>query len=123
MIDDWFVSLFRYKWNFAKLGMDRRLDFFESNWAFFAGFGNIYLFLIHVILCHPFLFCVSPFSNSNHLILNDIFRFTQLVFIRSQNLLERIVKRIKSLFANYHVSGVSQSLTNTLCMNTIKRLL
>ncbi|KAJ9687553.1 hypothetical protein PVL29_016157 [Vitis rotundifolia] len=31
---------FEYKWNFSELGLDKRLDFFESNWAFFAGFGN-----------------------------------------------------------------------------------
>lgn len=34
-------QLLRYKWNFSELGLDKRLDFFESNWAFFAGFGNI----------------------------------------------------------------------------------
>ncbi|XP_052205899.1 protein EI24 homolog isoform X2 [Diospyros lotus] len=31
---------FEYKWNFTGLRLDKRLDFFESNWAFFAGFGN-----------------------------------------------------------------------------------
>ncbi|CAL5426277.1 unnamed protein product [Camellia sinensis] len=31
---------FEYKWNFSGLSLDKRLDFFESNWAFFAGFGN-----------------------------------------------------------------------------------
>ncbi|KAL2460526.1 Protein EI24-like protein [Abeliophyllum distichum] len=30
---------FEYKWNFSGLSLDKRLDFFESNWAFFAGFG------------------------------------------------------------------------------------
>lgn len=29
----------RYKWNFSEVPLDKRLDFFESNWAFFAGFG------------------------------------------------------------------------------------
>ncbi|KAI7730855.1 hypothetical protein M8C21_008759 [Ambrosia artemisiifolia] len=29
---------FEYKWNFSGLSLDKRLDFFESNWAFFAGF-------------------------------------------------------------------------------------
>ncbi|KAH9685296.1 protein EI24-like [Citrus sinensis] len=29
-----------YKWNFSEVGLDKRLDFFESNWAFFAGFGS-----------------------------------------------------------------------------------
>ncbi|GAB2279082.1 hypothetical protein Dimus_039325 [Dionaea muscipula] len=31
---------FEYKWNFSGVSLDKRLDFFESNWAFFAGFGN-----------------------------------------------------------------------------------
>ncbi|XP_060194525.1 protein EI24 homolog isoform X2 [Lycium barbarum] len=31
---------FEYKWNLSGLSLDKRLDFFESNWAFFAGFGN-----------------------------------------------------------------------------------
>ncbi|XP_030469566.2 protein EI24 homolog [Syzygium oleosum] len=31
---------FEYKWNFTEVSLDKRLDFFESNWAFFAGFGN-----------------------------------------------------------------------------------
>ncbi|CAA2968696.1 Hypothetical predicted protein [Olea europaea subsp. europaea] len=31
---------FDYKLNFSGLGLDERLDFFESNWPFFAGFGT-----------------------------------------------------------------------------------
>ncbi|XP_057465975.1 protein EI24 homolog isoform X1 [Actinidia eriantha] len=31
---------FEYKWNLSGLSLDKRLDFFESNWAFFAGFGH-----------------------------------------------------------------------------------
>ncbi|KAL4654833.1 hypothetical protein ACB092_01G408800 [Castanea dentata] len=31
---------FEYKWNFSEVALDRRLDYFESNWAFFAGFGS-----------------------------------------------------------------------------------
>ncbi|KAI3788874.1 hypothetical protein L2E82_01654 [Cichorium intybus] len=31
---------FEYKWNFSGLSLDKRLNFFESNWAFFAGFGS-----------------------------------------------------------------------------------
>ncbi|KAK7839714.1 protein ei24 like protein [Quercus suber] len=26
-----------YKWNFSEVALDKRLDYFESNWAFFAG--------------------------------------------------------------------------------------
>ncbi|KAK9286923.1 hypothetical protein L1049_015330 [Liquidambar formosana] len=31
---------FEYKWNLSEVSLEKRLDFFESNWAFFAGFGN-----------------------------------------------------------------------------------
>ncbi|KAK8950980.1 hypothetical protein KSP39_PZI003531 [Platanthera zijinensis] len=31
---------FEYKWNLSELSLDKRLAFFESNWAFFAGFGS-----------------------------------------------------------------------------------
>ncbi|KAK7302355.1 hypothetical protein RJT34_13242 [Clitoria ternatea] len=31
---------FEYKWNFNEVALERRLDYFESNWPFFAGFGS-----------------------------------------------------------------------------------
>ncbi|KAK7246892.1 hypothetical protein RIF29_41762 [Crotalaria pallida] len=31
---------FEYKWNFNEVALDKRLDYFESYWAFFAGFGS-----------------------------------------------------------------------------------
>ncbi|CAL9231965.1 unnamed protein product [Arabidopsis halleri] len=31
---------YEYKWNFSGIPLDKRLDFFESNWAFFTGFGS-----------------------------------------------------------------------------------
>lgn len=31
---------FEYKWNFSEVSLVNRLGFFESNWAFFAGFGS-----------------------------------------------------------------------------------
>ncbi|XP_011087701.1 protein EI24 homolog isoform X1 [Sesamum indicum] len=31
---------FEYKWNYSGVSLDKRLDFFESNWPFFAGFGS-----------------------------------------------------------------------------------
>ncbi|KAK3142583.1 hypothetical protein QOZ80_4BG0348550 [Eleusine coracana subsp. coracana] len=31
---------FDYRWNFFAVSLNKRLDFFESNWAFFAGFGG-----------------------------------------------------------------------------------
>ncbi|KAJ6820000.1 protein EI24-like protein isoform X1 [Iris pallida] len=42
---------FEYKWNHSELSLDKRLDFFESNWAFFAGFGSP---------CVLAIFCFSP---------------------------------------------------------------
>ncbi|GMH23931.1 hypothetical protein Nepgr_025774 [Nepenthes gracilis] len=41
---------FEYKWNLSEVSLDRRLDFFESNWAFFAGFGNP---CVLAIFCFP----------------------------------------------------------------------
>ncbi|CAI0439425.1 unnamed protein product [Linum tenue] len=29
-----------YKWNLSEVPLDRKLDFFETNWPFFVGFGN-----------------------------------------------------------------------------------
>lgn len=34
----------RYQWNFSSIPLKKRLDFFESNWAFFTGFGNVFYF-------------------------------------------------------------------------------
>ncbi|KZV48670.1 hypothetical protein F511_10356 [Dorcoceras hygrometricum] len=31
-----------YKWNYSGLSLDKRLDFFESNWPFFAGFDLVW---------------------------------------------------------------------------------
>ncbi|VVB15169.1 unnamed protein product [Arabis nemorensis] len=31
---------YEYKWNFSRIPLKKRLDFFESNWAFFTGFGS-----------------------------------------------------------------------------------
>ncbi|KAL0357185.1 UNVERIFIED_CONTAM: protein EI24 [Sesamum calycinum] len=31
---------FEYKWNYSGVSLDKRLDFFECNWPFFAGFGS-----------------------------------------------------------------------------------
>ena len=33
----------RYKWAFSKVDLVQRLNFFESNWAFFAGFGMLFV--------------------------------------------------------------------------------
>ncbi|CAL1385566.1 unnamed protein product [Linum trigynum] len=31
---------FEYKWNLSEVPLDRKLDFFETNWPFFVGFGS-----------------------------------------------------------------------------------
>ncbi|KAL0422255.1 UNVERIFIED_CONTAM: protein EI24 [Sesamum latifolium] len=31
---------FEYKWNYSGVSLDKRLNFFECNWPFFAGFGS-----------------------------------------------------------------------------------
>ncbi|PWZ41507.1 Protein EI24 [Zea mays] len=40
------ISLLRYKWNFFAVSLHERLDFFESNWAFFAGFGMLAIYAL-----------------------------------------------------------------------------
>lgn len=45
--------LFRYKWNFFGVSLDKRLDFFEFNWVFFVGFGIV---ILKVVL-YLYLFC------------------------------------------------------------------
>ncbi|KAK6157022.1 hypothetical protein DH2020_011270 [Rehmannia glutinosa] len=42
---------FEYKWNYSGLSLDKRLDFFESNWPFFAGFGSPCV--LAVFFCSP----------------------------------------------------------------------
>ncbi|CAN6543266.1 unnamed protein product [Malus baccata var. baccata] len=42
---------FEYKWNFTEVRLEKRLDFFESNWAFFAGFGSPCV--LPVLFCSP----------------------------------------------------------------------
>jgi etoposide-induced 2.4 mRNA len=31
---------FEYKWNLSGLSLDKRLEYFESNWTFYVGFGS-----------------------------------------------------------------------------------
>lgn len=35
------LLLCSYKWGFGRWSLERRLLFFETNWAFFAGFGKL----------------------------------------------------------------------------------
>lgn len=51
-------GIFRYKWNFSEVSLDKRLDLFETNWAFFAGFGN-----------QRCLMCACPFVLFGYLLL------------------------------------------------------
>ncbi|KAA8545485.1 hypothetical protein F0562_020269 [Nyssa sinensis] len=54
---------FEYKWNFTGLSLDKRLDFFESNWAFFAGFGNpcvLAIFFFSPLVGYGFMAILFP---------------------------------------------------------------
>lgn len=44
---------FDYKWSFSKWSLERRLFFFETNWAFFAGFGSPCV--LATFFCSPFI--------------------------------------------------------------------
>ncbi|XP_054799998.1 protein EI24 homolog [Prosopis cineraria] len=37
---------FEYKWSFNEVALDKRLDYFQSSWAFFSGFGSPCVFAI-----------------------------------------------------------------------------
>ncbi|CAF1749522.1 unnamed protein product [Brassica oleracea var. botrytis] len=39
---------YEYKWNFLEIPLVKRLEFFESNWAFFAGFGEFFSLIYSV---------------------------------------------------------------------------
>ncbi|THG03898.1 hypothetical protein TEA_016398 [Camellia sinensis var. sinensis] len=52
-----------YKWIFSGLSLDKRLDFFESNWIFFAGFGNpcvLAIFLFSPLVSYGVMAIVFP---------------------------------------------------------------
>ncbi|XP_031394561.1 protein EI24 homolog isoform X2 [Punica granatum] len=36
----WMYAYYCFEWNFSEVSLEKRLDFFQTNWAFFAGFGN-----------------------------------------------------------------------------------
>ncbi|KAG0485189.1 hypothetical protein HPP92_009268 [Vanilla planifolia] len=42
ILNSWMYAYycFEYKWNHSEMSLDKRIEFFESNWAFFAGFGS-----------------------------------------------------------------------------------
>ncbi|NP_001146823.2 Protein EI24 homolog isoform 1 [Zea mays] len=52
-----------YKWNFFAVSLHERLDFFESNWAFFAGFGApcvLPIFFFSPLISYGFLAILYP---------------------------------------------------------------
>ncbi|VFQ96291.1 unnamed protein product [Cuscuta campestris] len=54
---------FEYKWNLSGLSLDKRLDFFETNWAFFAGFGSpcvLVTFLFSPLVSYGFMAILFP---------------------------------------------------------------
>ena len=59
-----FGKLFaRYKWNFFAVSLNKRLEFFESNWAFFAGFGML---TIHYLTTTYFVHILSVWNDLIH---------------------------------------------------------
>ncbi|KAE9446884.1 hypothetical protein C3L33_21246, partial [Rhododendron williamsianum] len=56
---------FEYKWNFSGLSLGKRLYFFESNWAFFAGFGK-FSFSPEEPLCSAFILFHSSCELRDH---------------------------------------------------------
>ncbi|XP_030504622.2 protein EI24 homolog [Cannabis sativa] len=59
---------FEYKWNLHNVELDKRLSFFESNWAFFLGFGSP--------CALPVLFCSSFVSSGVMAMLYPLFVLT-----------------------------------------------
>ncbi|XP_062083864.1 protein EI24 homolog [Humulus lupulus] len=59
---------FEYKWNLHNVDLDKRLNFFESNWAFFLGFG--------CPCALPVLFCSSFVSSGVMAMLYPLFVLT-----------------------------------------------
>ncbi|MBA0782195.1 hypothetical protein Gotri_003055 [Gossypium trilobum] len=54
---------FEYKWNFTEWGLEKRLDFFETNWAFFAGFGSpcvLAIFFFSPLVGYGFMAVLFP---------------------------------------------------------------
>ncbi|TYI88360.1 hypothetical protein E1A91_D04G203600v1 [Gossypium mustelinum] len=56
---------FEYKWNFTEWGLEKRLDFFETNWAFFAGFGSpcvLAIFFFPPLVGYGFMAVLFPLA-------------------------------------------------------------
>ncbi|XP_020530647.1 protein EI24 homolog isoform X2 [Amborella trichopoda] len=55
---------FEYKWSLSVQGLDKRLNFFETNWAFFAGFGSpcaVVTFLFSQLVGYAIMATLFPF--------------------------------------------------------------
>ena len=63
----------RYKWNQSAIDLDKRLNFFESNWAFFAGFGKV-SFQLELLFFSKFCQTVAStfFSSGSHLVIDGL---------------------------------------------------
>ncbi|KAG6544896.1 hypothetical protein Mapa_013586 [Marchantia paleacea] len=75
---------FDYKWGFAKWNLERRLLFFETNWAFFAGFGSP---------CVLATFFLSPLVSAG--VMNVLFPLFVLVATALNQ--EEVVKKCTSI--------------------------
>ncbi|CAH9063242.1 unnamed protein product [Cuscuta europaea] len=54
---------FEYKWNLSGLSLDKRLDFFETNWTLFAGFGSpcvLVIFLFSPLVSYGVMALLFP---------------------------------------------------------------
>lgn len=56
----WMIFLVRYKWNFNEVALDKRLNYFQSYWPFFAGFGNIFIAVDFYKYLHLSLILSTP---------------------------------------------------------------
>lgn len=64
--------------------MDKRLDFFESNWAFFAGFGNslfdFYRLYLSFSGSEVHCLCLSPYKPVYHVNSKSFSKILKLIF-------------------------------------------
>nr|XP_028963234.1 protein EI24 homolog isoform X1 [Malus domestica] len=71
---------FEYKWNFSEVRLEKRLDFFESNWAFFAGFGSpcvLPILFFSPLVSYGFMAILFPLQRAQ--------RLSKLFLLKGQN--------------------------------------
>ncbi|CAK9168248.1 unnamed protein product [Ilex paraguariensis] len=71
---------FEYKWNLLGVSLDKRLDFFECNWAFFAGFGNpcvLAIFFFSPLVSYGIMAILFPLQQAQML--------TKILLLKEEN--------------------------------------